>query len=426
MIDKNLLKDVLVENEKNIREVGQIIKRPGRPLPKQLNKPIVLYGVRRSGKTYCLYEIFKRFTGAALYIDFEDERFSGFQLSDFQTLLDAFWELNPQAIDKEAVFLLDEIQNIKGWEKFVRRITEKEGIRVYVSGSSSKMMPQELHTALRGRSWGEEIFPFSFSEYLTGRGIDFSNKNLYGKNKVKIKNFFLAYLRWGGFPEVAFLNKNSERRKIIKEYIEAIFFKDLVERYKISNIPLLSALQEKLFTSFSTKFSLNAVNNQLKSNLPFSKDTLYAYYRHFLDSMIVFEVKKFTESFYKRLRNPAKIYLVDPALGRDVASNNLGRRMENLVFLELIRKKNEVFYFENNNECDFVARNEAGQLSLIQATWQLRAENKEREYEGIFEASRLVKTKSAKIITAEDEGTTTYKGIRINILPAWKWLLGQQ
>ena len=150
MIGKEKLKEIILSNKEFIlNQVEAIIKREGFRLPEAVEKVIVLYGVRRSGKTFILYDLFRNFREESLYIDFEDERLADFRLEDFETLREAFLELNPRLVDKNKVFLFDEIQNIAGWEKFCRRVAEREKTRVYVSGSSSKIMPEEIHTSLR-------------------------------------------------------------------------------------------------------------------------------------------------------------------------------------------------------------------------------------------------------------------------------------
>ena len=392
---------------------------------------MILYGVRRSGKTYILFDLFKEYKDQALYVDFEDERLSDFEAKDFEVLKEAFLELKSYLVGKgkekerETIFLFDEIQNVEGWERFCRRITERENIKVFVSGSSSKMMPLEIHTSLRGRAWSIEVTPFSFREYLHLKDIDVDDKNIiYGSKRALLKKYFSEYIKWGGFPEVSLLKSDFEKRKVIKEYLEAMFFKDLVERFNISNIPLLKVLTERLFSSFSSKFSLNAFYKQYKEKFPFSKDTLFSYYHHFLESMLIFETRKFAESSYKRLRNPAKIYLTDTGICKKVTSADLGRMLENIVFWQLRRKGEEIFYFEEKRECDFIVKDDQGKLFPYQVTWELKEENREREIKGLIEACQRLNVKEGTLFTYDEEGSEITEGINIKIIPVWKWLLG--
>lgn len=422
MIAKSTLKEIIASNEEFIlKQVKKIIDR-GFYLPEGLHKVVVFYGVRRSGKTFILFDLFQKYRGHSLYIDFEDERLTGFGLNDFEKLKDVMLELKPHLIGKELVFLLDEVQNINGWEKFCRRAIERENIRVYVSGSSSKIMPSEIHTELRGRSWSMEVFPFSFKEYLSVKDINVNNKGIiYGTKRALVKKYFSEYMRWGGYPEVSLLVSELEKTKLIKEYLSAMYFRDLVERYNITNIPLLESLIDKMFSSFSLKFSLNSFYKQYKDKFPFSKDLLFRYYRYFLQSMLVFEVKKFAESTYKRMRNPAKIYPVDTGLCRRITSADAGRLLENIVFLGLKRKNYEVFYFEEKKECDFIAMAENNKLLPIQVSFEVNEENSKREIGGLIEACKWLGADKGMILTYDEERELTVEGVRIEVLPVWKW-----
>lgn len=426
MVKGQILKDIIISNEEFIlHRIKDIAQREEIHIPEALNKIVVFYGVRRSGKTFILFDLFKKYKGRCLYIDFEDERLPEFQVRDFETLKNAFLELKPELLNKESVFLLDEVQNIEGWEKFCRRVVEREGIKVFVSGSSSRMMPFEIHTELRGRAWSIEVLPFSFREFLSVRGIDAGSKSLmHGKKNIIVKNHFSEYLRWGGFPETSLAVSEFEKTKLLKEYFSAMFFRDIVERYKTTNISLMESLSDKLFSSFSTKLSLQSFYRQYKDKFPLSKDMLFKYYRHFLQSMLVFEVRKFSKSSYKRMRNPAKIYLVDTGLCRRVTSADTGRLLENMVFLELRRRNCEVFYFEEKKECDFIAKAEDGRLTAIQVSLEVNEQNTKREIDGLVAACRQLGITEGSIITYDEQDDLKAEGINIHITPAWKWATG--
>lgn len=425
MIPTQELKEIILSNSEYIQQVVEIQNRENIILPdEKTRKVVVFYGVRRSGKTYLLYQLFKKHPEHSLYIDFEDERLRNFSVEDFQKLKDAFFDLKPHLAGKEVYFLLDEIQNIPSWERFARRVTEREQVKVYVSGSSAKMTPKELHTELRGRAWGIEILPFSFMEYLPSQGFKlYLQASLYSGKKHELKKHLEDYLQWGGFPEVCYSSSKLQKQKILKDYLDAIFFKDIVERFKISNIKLIDLLRDKLFESATLKFSLTAFYKQYKQDFPFSKDSLYSYYKHFLESLTVFEIQKFSSSSYKRMRNPAKVYLIDTGLARKISSQNRGRQLENLVFLELKRRGHELFYFENDGECDFIAKRDNGELLAIQVTLELNENNQKREWGGIMDACLTLKLKEGLIITLNEEMEKEESGVKIKIVPAWKWLL---
>jgi len=200
-----------------------------------------------------------------------------------------------------------------------------------------------------------------------------------------------------------------------------MYFRDLVERYNITNIHLLENLTDKIFSSFSMKFSLTSFYKQYKDKFPFSKDLLFRYYKHFLQSMLVFEVRKFAESTYKRMRNPAKVYLIDTGLCRRITSADAGRSLENIIGLELKRRGHEIFYFEDKRECDFIVKTENGELSPIQATFELNEANEEREIGGLIDACKHLGTDEGTILTYDEEKDLTQDGISIKIMPVWKW-----
>lgn len=425
MINKELIKEIIIENENFImQQIKNVYDRESVLLPSlDVKKACLFYGVRRSGKSFLLFYIFKQNPKKSIYIDFEDERLTNLNSLDLEKIREAFFELKPELLnEKDIFFLFDEIQNIKQWEKFVRRLVEKEQINVFCAGSSSKITPNSIHTALRGRVWSVEVVPFSFREFLKTRGFDLSDKKLfYDDNKIIIKNSFDEYLKFGGFPEVIFSKSEFEKKKILKEYLHAMFFRDLVERYEVKNITLLEALWDKLFSSFSTKFSLTSFYKQFKDKFPFSKDSLFSYYKYFIDSMLLYEVRTFSESTYKRLRNPAKIYLIDVGLAKKTTSLDLGKLLENVVFIELKRRGNEIFYFDEKAECDFVVKME-DKFDIFQVTWELNKENETREIFGLIQAAKNLNLKEATIITYDHEEIRKVENITINIIPAWKWL----
>jgi uncharacterized protein len=438
MVSKAILKETILANERFILSlaaplpvltplpaaVPALVKREGIDFPEDLSKVAVLYGVRRSGKTFILYDRFIAGPEDSLYVDFEDDRLAAFELADFDRLREAFLELKPHLIGRRVRFLFDEIQNVPGWEKFCRRAVEKENAAVIAAGSSSEIRPDRIHTSLRGRAWGIPVFPFSFREFLASKGYDPSDGKLpYGPDRPVLKNHFAGYLTRGGFPEVCLARSDFDKDKLLGEYLGAMFFKDLVERNRITNIPLLEALADKAFSSFSSKVSLTALYKQYKDSIPLSKDMLSKYFKYLLESMLVHPSRIFAESPYKRMRHAAKIYLADNGLARRVSSADSGRLLENLVFLELKRRGYEIFYYSGARECDFVARSASGDLLPVQVCYELTPENRDREAGGLFECCSRFKLSSGLLLTNDDEGEEVQQGITLKIVPAWKWCL---
>jgi predicted AAA+ superfamily ATPase len=424
-VQLSTLKEIIANNRRFILSQAKvIIPRCGAQIPAQLNKVAVLYGVRRSGKTFILFDQYIRHGEAALYLDFEDDRLRDFTLADFDMLKTAFLELYPHLIDAPLAFFLDEVQNVEGWERFCRRAVEREGIAVYVSGSSSRMMPAEIHTELRGRAWSLEIMPYSFAEFLRSRGLDPYDPALpFGAERERVKLLFDRYMRKGGFPEVSVLENEFEQQKLLKDYYGALYFRDLVERYQTTNIPLLDVLSDRLFSAFATRFTLTAFYKQYQGRIPLSKDLLFRYYHNFMESMLLYEVRLFAESSYARMRNPAKIYPVDTGLCRRVSSTDDGRLLETVVFLELRRRGCELFYFQDRGECDFISRDADGSLRAIQVCHELNDENSKREVRGLLTACKRIGADSGLILTWGEEAERTEDGVAVSIRPVWKWCL---
>lgn len=426
MISKNIIKEMILSGRTFILEsAGEIVPRAAANVTAP-GKTVILYGIRRSGKTFILYDILRRNGDTALYLDFEDDRLAGFTVADFTTVQDAFLELRPEAAGK-IVYLFDEIQHVTGWERFCRRVTERENAAVYVTGSSSKLMPLEVDTAIRGRAWSVAVYPFSFPEFLRLRQGDLERYEiLFGAQKIETKRLFAEYARWGGFPEAALAASPLDKTKLLQEYLRAMFFRDLVERYGMTNIPLFDALSDKLFSSFSTRLSLTAFYRQYKDLFPFSKDLLFRYFHHFEESMLIFAVRKFSESSYKRSRNPVKIYSADTGLCRRVASEDAGRILENIVFNELARRGGEVHYFEENQECDFVVKDgEGARFAAFQVCQELTDENRVREIGGLTVACRRLDVTEGTILTDDQEWEEEVEGIHISVRPVWRWLLSE-
>ncbi len=424
MISKAVIKDIILDNERFIlSEVKFLIPRQHiyEPEP-EIRKVKILYGTRRSGKTFILYDIFKRNRGKSLYIDFEDERLSGIEVNDLQRIKDAFFELNPDLINAaDVVFCFDEIQNVNGWERFVRRLIEHEAINVWVAGSSSKITPHYIHTSLRGRAWSIPVYPFSFEEYIRATGLNLKDL-IYGREKSLVLKHLDSYLRFGGYPEVVLATSDFSRKKILEEYMKAMIFRDLLENFSINNIVLFNNLQEALFSSFANKFSPSSFYKQFRGKFPFSKTLLFKYYNHFIECLLLYEVRMFTQSAYKRRRNPPKIFLVDTGLGLKSVDERSGRALENLIYLDLKRQGCDIYYYEDEGECDFVGYDRNRQCFAIQVVWELTEKNQGREFRGLIEACKRFSLKSGYIITRDQDSIHKENGVTINVISYGRWL----
>jgi predicted AAA+ superfamily ATPase len=263
----------------------------------------------------------------------------------------AYFELYPQKRDEKVYFFLDEVQTIEGWEKFVRRLYDTLNIQLFVTGSSSKLLAGEIATALRGRTIMYEIFPFSFKEYLRYRKIDV---DFYASESLSyIKNAFEIYLVEGGFAEI-FDETPDIKRRILKDYLDLIVYRDIVDRYRIKNHALLKHLIKYLFVNMGTLVSFSKLYNDYKSmGYRVSKETLLEYVGYLQEAYAIFTVPIFRNSVKEEQRNPKKVYAVDNGfklLFDASLSPDYSKLYENLAFLHLRRKTPEVYYFKGKQE----------------------------------------------------------------------------
>lgn len=412
------------------KELPELIERDIEyPLTTPLNRAVVLIGPRRAGKTYSMFQAIKKLVlngtnkQRILYINFEDSRLLGASLEDLNTLLGIFFEVYPENKHRKTWFFLDEIQLIERWEVFVRRLLDSENIQVFVTGSSSKMMSKEIATALRGRSLTYRIFPFSFKEFLVANKITYG-KYLSSAERAKVINSMREYMEYGGYPEAAIYRR--ERERILREIIDVTIYRDIVERHKVKNLKVLRIFFTALFNS--KEFSVHKFFNFLKSQgMKISKNTLYAYFEYFCDSLIVYQLRKFSYSYKDAEGSILKVYFVDNGLLYSQGIRDQGRLMENLVFVELRKRNEDLFYYRSldGKEVDFVIKKAHRIKQLVQACYNIEDYlTKGREIKGLLKASKELKCNSLVIITWDYEGKETIEGKKVVYVPLWKWLLG--
>ena len=432
MDKKDIFKKIIIEMQKiKVSFIQRQLK-----LPFDFKKVITLYGPRRCGKTYLFYQTIRELldkgipSNRVLYINFEDERILPFEKDDWELLLDTYFELYPENLTKKIYLFLDEVQEVPYWEKFVRRVSEKENYQIFLTGSSSKLFSTEIATALRGRTVSYFLMPFSFGEFLRFKNLELEKHFEYSSIRHKIKKLFWEYLQFGGFPEV--IEKDELfKTQILQGYFELIFYKDIVERYKIRNFTLMKDLMRYLISHFSSLFSITGYYNFLKSSgLKIGKDTLFEYLSCLEEVNFIKLVPLFDFSLKRQMVNPKKIYCIDTGLINAVSfqfSENRGRYLENLVFLELLRQKKQIYYFRDNkdNEIDFLIAQDRKPIQLIQVVTSLKEQKaKEREVVPLISSAKELKVEQCLILT-EDEKTEINAGkLKIKVLPVWSWLLG--
>lgn len=371
----------------------------------------VISGIRRSGKSVLLKQFsqhYKKF----YYLNFDDERLIDFSVTDFQNLMVAF-----RKQFETRVLLLDEIQNVPKWERFVRRLFE-EGYKIFLTGSNAKLLSGELATHLTGRYLKIELYPFSFQEFLRFHDSSFLPKGT--RQEVEIQKYFKQYLFGGGFPEFV-KTKNAE---INRQIFEDIVYRDLLSRFKIRETKNFKLLVNYLFTNIASQISYNSLKILLNIK---SATTVKNYIEFIGESYLAFELMKYDFSLKKQYVSNKKIYAIDNGLRNSVAfafSEDIGKMLENMVFIELKRRGTEVYYFKDKKECDFVVRKGLKITEAIQVTRSL-ADPKaaEREVAGLLEAMEKFKLKTGLIITENQEEEKVIAGKKIKIMPVWKWLL---
>lgn len=404
-------------------------------LPVDINKVVTLYGPRRSGKTFLFYQTVQTLSAKntpieqVVYINFEDERLLPFIKEDWEVLLDGYFELYPDNLNKRIYLFLDEIQEASMWDKFVRRISEKANFQVFLTGSSSKLFAREIATSLRGRTVSFFLTPFSFKEFLRFRNFAAGERIEYSPLRHKTKKLFQEYIQYGGFPEI-FDKAEPLKTQILQGYFDLIFYKDIVERYKIRNFNLMKGLMRYLLSNFALLFSFTNYYRSLKSfGQRIGKDTVFEYLSYLEEANFVKTSSLFDYSLKRQLVNPRKVYSIDSGLVNAISfqfSGNKGRHLENLAFLELLRRGKQVYYFKDGkgNEVDFLLAEKGRPKELIQVAFDISdPEVKKMEVTALTSAARQFNIKEALILTEDQKTEILERKLRIRVLPLWQWLI---
>jgi len=389
-------------------------------LPWLPNKIDTVIGMRRSGKTWLLFQIISDLLSSEipkesiLYLNLEDERLLPMTASDLRQIPDIYYRRYPHLRDRSCTFFFDEIQNIPGWEQFIRRLLDTENIHICLTGSSAKLLSREIATSLRGRSIATEIFPFSFLEALEHAGIDTGGGKRPGaKKRALLENRLVAYLLEGGFPEVQKIDAEY-RVRILQDYLDVVILRDLVERHQISNIFPLRYMIRHLLNATASLFSVN---------------TLHEYLGYLSDTYLFFQVYVHTHSERVRMVNPRKIYAIDPGLVRACSRSirtDWGHLLENFVFLELRRSSAVIEYYrtKKGREVDFLVTGRGGQKSLVQVSADMKEPvTRQRELRSLLEAMKECKLRQATVVTLNQEEKLETEAGLIHILPASLWAL---
>lgn len=417
-IEKNTLKQIVVEQQSQLSGETGVTRSALFEMKKYLPLPqvVIVAGIRRCGKSTLLQQIMSDLKGRFYYFNFEDERLINFKAENFNDLYEVLLEL----YGDRKIFFLDEIQNVIGWERFVRRLQDKK-MKFFVTGSNASLLSRELGTRLTGRYVDYTLYPFSFTEFLRWKNVYYDRAVLLDTNKrAVIKKHFNDYFFAGGMPE--YLRFGSE--EALKKVYESIIYRDIITRYELKDEKALRELCVYLFSNIAVPFSFSVLKDMLRLG---SMNTVKSYIQYLENSFLFFTVNKFNFSYRKQIVSPKKVYCVDNALAKALGfafSGNRGRMLENLVFLELKRRGFEVYYYlsKSGQEVDFVAKRD-NRLNLFQVCWSLtQREVKKREVDALRTAMEELKITVSYILTDNEEGEIKFGSNAIIIIPAYKWL----
>jgi len=423
-VDKERIKYIL-------REAEQLPLPPIRPrslqLPLGSGKVVVLVGIRRSGKTFLLFDTLRRLLAEGVdrrqvvMLSFEDDRLHPLRAADYDLVLQAHAELHPEMAGRPRYFLFDEVQAAPGWERFVRRLHDTRVGGIFLTGSSSHLLAREIATGLRGRCLSYEVFPLSFAEYLAFRGL--VPERYSAPAEAAAAAALDDYLETGGLPEVV-LAEPALRPRVLKEYTDLVFYRDLVERHGLANPAVMRELLRHCLASPASLLNPHKLYQDFRSRgLALGKDTLYRYLGFLEEAFVVFTVPVAERSVRKRAMQPKKLHVVDWALGypyRPGAMIDRGRKLENAVFLHHRRQRDDLGYVGGSGEVDLVV-GAASPEAWINTAWSLADDDTwERETAALAgEGAPPLRV----LVARETAGREPPPGIHLR--EAWRYLLAE-
>ena len=418
-MNKNEIKRVIVSQSETSSNSNYVERELGFADNGPQNDPFIriITGIRRCGKSTLMDKIRHSNPENHFFINFDDNRLTGFTAEDFERMYESFYEL----YDTEKTWYFDEIQSIEGWEMFIRRL-HNQGHKVYITGSNAGILSAELGTKLTGRYLQSELFPFSFSEYIHFKGVFPGENDVYSSEKaIVLQKLFREYLISGGFPEFL-ITGNVE---YLNNLYENVIYRDVMTRYSIRNSKTLIELIHFLICNVAKETSYNSLKNIFGIS---NAITVKEYIGYFEDSYLLFSINKYDFSLKKQIANPKKIYSIDTGLANSVSfqfSENVGRQLENIVFLHLRRSTTEIYYHKGNFECDFIVTQNKKVIQAIQVCQSLENDLvRNREMAGLIEAMSSYQLTEGLILTEDEEETITHIQGTVRLLPVWKWLLG--
>ena len=408
-------------------------------LPAVPGKAHAVIGMRRAGKTTFLRQLLAERRASvpaerALYLSFDDDRLVGIGVEQLGFLLEEFYRRYPALRGRQSVlWLFDEIQLVPSWERFVRRAMDSERTEFVVSGSSAQMLSREVHTSLRGRGMETVIRPFSFREFLRHRAEEPTKPTRHwtAAERSLVEKRHREFLVEGGFPEAQGLT-STLRIELLQGYVDTVLFRDVVERFEVSQVTALRWLVRQCLRNPAGSFSVHRLTQDLKSQgHGVARDAVNAMLGHLTDAFLMSTVPLATDSERKRNSNPRKIYPADPGLipAFDASGRaNLGHSLETSVLNELERRRAETGYVKTIDglEVDFLVRYRNGEQELLQVCADLKSpETVARELRALAAAAKEHPRARRRLLVLDRDAAGEVEAQGVEVLPAYEWMLAE-
>ena len=418
MYMKDLLKQIILEQQEILHAQNKrYVQRYIADEWLQTSEILIISGIRRCGKSVLMQQIRDRLVEKDFFFNFDDERLANFKLDDFQKLQECFVEL----FGEQHTYYFDEIQNIEGWERFVRRLYNA-GNKIVITGSNARMLSRELGTHLTGRYIQVEIYPFSFQEYLAMNEIPVNAKTLYTTTgRATMVKSFVKYMECGGFPK--FLQDGSV--SYLTTLYESIIYRDILTRNGLTNEKEMLELMFYLASNATKRVTYSSLGKVVGIQHP---DTIKNYLEYIQQTYLISQLFRYDPSVKKQMMSPKKIYFVDNAIIKRIgfnATENNGVFLENLVFIEMKRRGWDVYYYADKKECDFIVRKGLHISDAYQVTLKMDSpQTREREIAGVREAMQAYSLSKGYILTFEGKETINFDdGTIVEVVPVWEWIL---
>lgn len=409
---------VAYEQKERLQAKAGLIERDVMPLVKEAllsdNRVLVVTGMRRTGKSTLVQQLMGTLSNYC-YFNFEDEKLLDFTVEHFNDLEETLIEVYG-ATD---YWFFDEIQNVERFEVSIRRLQDS-GKKIVLTGSNSSMLSMEFGSKLTGRYKQIELFPFSFKEFLRYRKVSYEEKDFFlPESKAMLKTQFMQWLEGGGLPEYLLYND----QEYVRTLFDNILYRDIIVRYGIRRHREFRELVQLLVSNLSLPVTFSSLQRSIGLS---NSDTVKEYMGYLSNAYVFYEMHQYHDSLKRQLRNPRKVYLNDTAFHNIIGfsnSQNLGRMLENAVYLALRRNNSDLFSYQGKGECDFIFFGPQRHASAIQVCYTLTPENENREITGLTEALQAFRLDEGLILTYDQEYSVQKDAYQINIVPVWKWLL---